>query len=175
LSCTSCIKDEIKREDDIVYQRSMSSLTFQGFLFASMTFLVSNPWFKDVVVPIHPFRESMLAFLGIAGFIVALLTASGIMAAASSIAAVSKVYNEGSIPKNPLWPQLHGKGRRFKLGGGHAVALHFLLAILWGVYEVVLVQSLHLLLESLVLPLAILLSALILSAYLATRSYLSKD
>lgn len=131
-------KDEIKREDEIVHQRSTAALTFHGLLFTSMTFLLSNPWFKDNVRPdTYPFRVIILAILGYVGFAIAILSAAGIMAANASIREVSGKYNLLE-DKNPNWPQLHGSSGKFQIGSLFAVSMHVMLAANWALYEAIL-------------------------------------
>lgn len=131
-------KDEIKREDEIVHQRSTSALTFHGLLFTSMTFLLSNPWFADNVRPdTYPFRLLILAVLGYIGFCIAILSAAGIMAANASIRDVSGKYDLLEN-KHADWPQLHGSSGKFQIGSLFAVSMHVMLAANWALYEAIL-------------------------------------
>lgn len=166
-------KAEIEREDTVAYYRSISALTFQGFLFASATFLISNPWFTDPAVAIYPLRKYVLALQGLAGFAVGLATAVGVMAAASSIRSVSNAYDRKVIPKNPNWPQLHGGERQSKLGANFPIWLHFGLAILWAVYEVILIGGV-LAGTAIAIVSSLVLLLIVVTTFVSTRRYLEK-
>lgn len=84
------LRDEIKREDSILFGRMSASLTFQGFLITATAFIVSNKWentsdILSTIYKVQHFKLYLLIGIGILGILVSLATVLGINAAKESI------------------------------------------------------------------------------------------
>jgi len=83
------LRDEIKREDQILSQRLTASLTFQGFIITALAFLLSNHWIDTkgaapVLINIQYFKFYTLIGIGIFGLISSIVSLIGIVASQRS-------------------------------------------------------------------------------------------
>ena len=83
------LREEIEREDDITHQRITWSLQFQGFLVASMTFLIGGAW-TGVPGDVLTVRKLLPFGIAIVGLAVAMNAKRGV---AGSREAINKVKN----------------------------------------------------------------------------------
>lgn len=83
------LRDEIKREDQILSQRLTASLTFQGFIITALAFLLSNHWIDTkgaapVLINIQYFKFYTLIGIGVFGLISSIVSLIGIVASQRS-------------------------------------------------------------------------------------------
>ena len=148
------LRDEIQREDNITYQRLIVALTFQGFLIAATTFLLSNQWTFDgtamhgpdgFYLKLQSVRSLVLYGIGSAGVTVGIGTAAGIHAARLSIWKTLSWWNETinllSEEQRRLIPPAFDNeqhGWVHWLGGSSAIIIAYAFPLLWGLYLLML-------------------------------------
>jgi hypothetical protein len=138
------LRKEIEREDGITNQRLTWSMSLQGFLIASMTFLLSGAWPIAHALPLEYrglrlllFRELALGAIGLVGIAVAYVTYKGVGASRSSISRVKEQwteYNEILRIVPSMAPQTYGHGATFPSGTSYAVFIPQVLLALWAAY-----------------------------------------
>lgn len=147
------LRDEIKREDEITYQRLIVALTFQGFLITATTLLLSNQWTFDSAAmkgpdgfydELHSIRIYVLYGIGLAGVAVGLGTVAGIHAARNSIKATLRWWQTEIMAsnKNPsmIPPAFEKRHDRMNwLGGASAIIIAYAFPLLWLAYMVMLI------------------------------------
>ncbi len=148
------LRDEIQREDKITYERLIVALTFQGFLIAATTFLLSNQWTFDsdamkgpagFYLELQSIRIYVLYGIGAAGVAVGIGTAAGIHAARLSIAKTLRWWNDAITSMADehrafIPPSFEKKehGWAHWLGGASAFVIAYAFPVLWAGYLVAL-------------------------------------
>lgn len=134
------LRKEVEREDNITHQRITWLMTFQGFLIAAMTFLLSSPWpvpgeHRGIVF----IRQAAIGAVGLTGLGLALVSRSGINASRHAIEQVIREWNAVNkqleiVPQKA--PRAFGEGNAYKWGSAYAKLLPFVFVILWIMYLV---------------------------------------
>lgn len=130
------VRKEIEREDNITNQRLTWAMAFQGFLIASMTFLLSGSW-PDQADEMAHFRKLVIGALGVVGFLAASLTVSGIDASRNAIDQVVKDW-EAINSKLRIVPQFaprtYGQEKHFLWGSRYVRLIPRLFQFMWLAY-----------------------------------------
>jgi len=138
------LREEIRREDDITNQRLTSACAFQGFLIASMTFLLNGAWppesKADLFNGLTHFRIAVLGGLGIMGLLVAITSTLGVRASRRSIASVIDKWERASVNLDSRLPQAYGEKGRFGLGHSFATLTAFWFVFMWIMYLIAFVR-----------------------------------
>lgn len=130
------LRTEIEREDGITNQRLTWAMTLQGFLVASMTFLLSGSWVSEPP-GVATFRILAIGAIGIIGLLAAILTKAGIDASRNALDRVTSDWNEINsrikmVPR--LAPRMYGQGRPYFWGSLYARLIPRLFMVMWIVY-----------------------------------------
>lgn len=88
------LREEVKREDDITNQRIIWSLQFQGFLIASMSFLLGGTWSAGIPNNVLWLRWLLALGIGVVGLLVALRARAGVKSSRIAIAEVKDYWND---------------------------------------------------------------------------------
>jgi hypothetical protein len=140
------LRSEIEREDGITNQRLTWAMTFQGFLIASMTFLLQGSWVSEPK-GIEVFRKLAVGAIGLVGLLTALLTKSGIDASRDALDRVTSDWEKinSKIKMVPrLAPRPYGQGRPYFWGSLYARLMPRLFLFMWTVYFLVYLAMLPL-------------------------------
>jgi hypothetical protein len=119
-----CLRKEIEREDGITHQRLTWLMTFQGFLIAAVALLLASSWpLPDQHSGIVLLRRLAIGAVGITGFILAAVSASGIQASRDALDNVIRDWEHVNkhlliVPQRA--PRTFGEGISYTWGNGFA-------------------------------------------------------
>ena len=147
------LRDEIKREDGITFQRLSSALAFQAILMAAMALMVASGLptatttttddAARLIAQYNSLRVWLLFLIGGAGLAVGIGSLIGVHASVRSLRTIKetweKLIEDESITLDPLWPQAYGKNEAHRAGHRFPYVMTISFIAIWIIYLGILI------------------------------------
>ena len=151
------LRDEIKREDGITFQRLSSALAFQAILMAAMALMVASglptatttttttttDHAARLIDQYNSLRVWLLFLIGGAGLAVGIGSLIGVHASVRSLRTIKetweKLIEDESITLDPCWPQAYGKNEAHRAGHRFPYVMTISFIAIWIIYLGILI------------------------------------
>lgn len=147
------LRDEIKREDGITFQRLSSALAFQAILMAAMALMVASGLptatatttddAARLIDQYNSLRVWLLFLIGGAGLSVGVGSLIGVHASVRSLSNIKdtweKLVEEKSVSLDPCWPQAYGKNEAHRAGHRFPYVMTISFIAIWIIYLGILI------------------------------------